>query len=147
VTAPPADETPRREREFGKPLAGLRVLVVDDNQDSAESLGMVLELHGAAVAVAYDGPTALSTFKESAPSTVLLDLGMPGMDGFEVARRIRQLGGPSAVTLIALSGWGQERDRRRTRAEGFDHHLVKPVDPDPLLRILGGDARPPTPAG
>jgi CheY-like chemotaxis protein len=84
----------------------------------------------------------LSSFSETAPSIVLLDLGMPGMDGFEVARRIRQQDGPSAVTLIALSGWGQEDDRRRTRAEGFDHHLVKPVDPDTLLRLLGPRSSP-----
>ncbi len=142
VAAAAADELPKRERERGRSLRGLRVLVVDDNRDSAESLGMILELHGAQVAVSYDGPSALSSFSETAPSIVLLDLGMPGMDGFEVARRIRQQDGRSAVTLIALSGWGQEDDRRRTRAEGFDHHLVKPVDPDTLLRLLGPRSSP-----
>ena len=113
-----------------------RILVVNDNADVADSLGMLLKALGAEVHVVYDGMAALKALSVFEPALVLLDLGMPGMDGYEVARQIRQQHRFRDVTLIALTGWGQEEDRRRSRAAGFDHHLVKPVDPDVLQRML-----------
>lgn len=114
----------------------LNVLVVDDNQDSAESLAILLGLKGHEVRTAHDGPEALRTLESFRPHLVLLDLGLPGMSGFEVARRIRSSAGLRDVRLAALTGWGQEEDRRRTREAGFDHHLVKPADPEAVEAVL-----------
>lgn len=119
-----------------------RLLVVDDNRDAADSLALVLETLGAQVQVAHDGAAAIDTFERFAPHIVLLDLGMPGMNGFEVARRLRERANGHAVTLVALTGWGQADDRRRTRAAGFDHHLVKPVDMGALQALLGRELTP-----
>jgi PAS domain S-box-containing protein len=113
-----------------------RVLVVDDNVDSAATLGTLLRYLGADVHVVNDGAAALTAMERYRPDVVLLDIGMPGMDGFEVARRIRQRSEWNDVTLIALTGWGQEDDRRRTRQAGFDHHLVKPADMASLQSLL-----------
>lgn len=118
-----------------------RVLVVDDNRDAADSLGMLLRLMGAEVRVVNDGPSALQTMQMYRPTVVLLDIGMPGMDGYEVARRIRLKPEFRAVMLIALTGWGQEDDRRRTTLAGFDHHLLKPADINALESLLES-ARP-----
>jgi two-component system CheB/CheR fusion protein len=117
-----------------------RVLVVDDNRDAAESLAALLRIQGHDVRVAGDGPKALASAEEDPPEVVFLDLGMPGMDGYEVARRMRE--GPTLrqAILVALTGWGQDEDRRRTRAAGFDHHLVKPADPEALEGLLAGPA-------
>lgn len=112
-----------------------RVLIVDDNHDAAESLAMLLRLLGMEVHVAYDGQGAIEAVASVKPAIVLLDLGMPGMDGYEVARRLRQDNRHWPV-LVALTGWGQEDDRRRTRLTGFDHHLVKPVEYGALLGLL-----------
>jgi signal transduction histidine kinase/CheY-like chemotaxis protein len=123
-------------------LPNRRVLVVDDNRDAAESLGVLLSLLGAEVRVVNDGPAALEILSEYQPSVVLLDIGMPGMDGYEVARRIRERPEFRDLMLIALTGWGQEDDRRRTSQAGFDHHLLKPADMTALkslLMSLGGD--------
>ncbi len=109
-------------------LAQRRALVVDDNQDAAASMGMLLKLLGADVQVAHDGETALAAIESYRPDVVLLDIGMPGMDGFEVARRVRRRIDFNNIMLIALTGWGQSEDRDRTRIAGFDHHLVKPAD-------------------
>jgi CheY-like chemotaxis protein len=114
-----------------------RLLVVDDNRDAADSLALVLRSLGAQVQVAYDGAAALEEFERFGPDFVLLDLGMPGMDGLEVARRVRERANGRAVALVALTGWGQADDRERTRAAGFDQHLVKPVDMGALLALLG----------
>jgi CheY-like chemotaxis protein len=111
--------------------------VVDDNVDAAASLARLLRrVYGQEVRVAHDGPNALELVEEFRPEVVLLDIGMPGMDGYEVARRIRGLGDFSGTRLIALTGWGQEADRLSSREAGFDHHLVKPVDPEVLCRLL-----------
>jgi CheY-like chemotaxis protein len=91
---------------------------------------------GGEVQVAHDGPAALEAIEKYRPDVVLLDIGMPGMDGFEVARRVRERDEFSRMTLIALTGWGQEEDRRRTREAGFDHHLVKPADIGALQSLL-----------
>jgi signal transduction histidine kinase len=113
-----------------------RLLVVDDNQDAATSLAMLLRLEGHEVRVAHDGPTALALAKSYLPSVILLDIGMPGMDGYEVARRLRALPGLKDVVLAALTGWGQQEDRRRTAEAGFDHHFVKPLDANLLGDLL-----------
>jgi PAS domain S-box-containing protein len=109
-------------------LGGHRILVVDDNRDAADTLALLLESHGAVTRVVYDGEAALAELDVFMPDTVLLDLGMPGMDGLEVARRLRADPRRASLRLVALTGWGQESDRRRTREAGFDHHLTKPVD-------------------
>jgi len=113
-----------------------RVLVVDDNRDSADSIAMLLKLLGAEVHVVYDGPGALQAVDAFQPSVVLLDIGLPSMDGYEVARRIRERPELNALTLIALTGWGQTEDRARSKAAGFQHHLVKPADPVVLQTLL-----------
>jgi CheY-like chemotaxis protein len=119
-------------------LAGRRVLVVDDNRDAAESLEMLLRLMGAEVHSASDGRSALEAMRRHRPSVVVLDIGLPDMDGYEVARqaRLEPWGGEPA--LIALTGWGEEEDRRRSREAGIDHHLVKPVDFAALEKLLRG---------
>jgi PAS domain S-box-containing protein len=106
----------------------VRILLVDDNRDAADSLRMLLSQVGADVRVAHDGTEALQAFEACRPRMVLLDIGMPGMDGYEVARRLRALPRGKAAALVALTGWGQDEDRRRVREAGFDHHLVKPAD-------------------
>ena len=113
-----------------------RVLVVDDNRDAADSLGALLQMLGAEVRVVHDGESALAAFGAFQPRVTLLDLGMPGMDGYEVARRIRARPDARGAALIALTGWGQERDRRRTAEAGFDGHLTKPVDIDTVAATL-----------
>jgi len=118
-----------------------RVLVVDDNRDAADSLGALLEMLGAHVRVVYDGHAALAALREFQPAVIFLDLGMPGLDGFEVARRIREHEDLRDVALVAVTGWGQEQDRRRTRAAGFDRHLVKPIDPRKMDAVLASVTR------
>ena len=113
-----------------------RVLVVDDNKDAATSLGMLLKFLGTDVQVTHDGPTALAIIESYRPDVVLLDIGMPGMDGFEVARQVRKRVDFNNIMLIALTGWGQSEDRDRTRDAGFDHHLVKPADITALQSLL-----------
>lgn len=112
------------------------ILVVDDNADAASSLALLLKMLGAVVFTANDGPSALAQMEEVRPDVVLLDLGLPGMDGLEVARSIRSNPDYQHVILIALTGWGLEEDRLRTKAAGFDHHLVKPADLNILRSIL-----------
>ena len=113
-----------------------RILVVDDNKDSAESLGMMLNFLGADVHVVFDGKTALESIKMRRPTIVFMDLGMPGMDGYEVAKLIRTQREYENVHLVALTGWGQEEDRRCSREAGFNQHLVKPIDIDALQAVL-----------
>jgi len=116
--------------------SGHRLLVVDDNRDAADSLAMLLRLQGHEVRVAHDGPAALEMLKGYIPEMVFLDIGMSGMDGYEVAQRLRHQPGLENVRLAALTGWGQQEDRRRTAEAGFDHHLVKPVEPNALEELL-----------
>jgi PAS domain S-box-containing protein len=113
----------------------LRILVADDNRDAADSLQRVLALYGHEVRVAYDGASAVSVGNEFRPRVAILDIGMPGTDGYDVARALRNRQGPG-LTLVALTGWGQEADRRRSAEAGFDHHLIKPVDPQTLNALL-----------
>ena len=114
-----------------------RVLVVDDNTDSAESLSLLLELMGHTVRTAHDGEQALAEAEAFRPELVLMDIGMPRMDGYEAARRLRELAWGTEVVLVALTGWGQDEDKRRSEEAGFDHHLIKPVDPAALEALLG----------
>jgi len=113
-----------------------RVLVVDDNADSAESLATLLRMSGHEACTAYDGAHALEVAEQFRPDVVLLDIGMPRMDGFEAARRIRRRPWGQGVLLLAMTGWGQEADRQRSREAGIAHHLVKPVDPQMVERLL-----------
>ncbi len=116
------------------PADGRHILVVDDNADAAEMLEVLLTLHGHKISVAYNGESAVKTAIEQQPEVVLLDIGLPDIDGYEVARRIREKL-PQAL-LIALTGWGQDEDRRRSREAGFNHHLVKPVETKKLKQLL-----------
>ena len=124
----------------------LRILIADDNRDSAESLGMLLEISGHEVHIAHDGPAALALAAAKLPDAALLDIGMPGMDGYEVAAKIRGAAWGSDMTLIAITGWGQEDNKRHARSAGFDHHLTKPMDSAVLEAILAA-AVPPPPEG
>lgn len=127
TSASVAEASPRR-----------KVLIADDNHDAAESLAMLLGLDGHEVIVANDGATALAIFTEFRPEFALLDIGMPGLDGYEVARRMRREAQGAALTLIAVTGWGQDSDKAEARLAGFNHHFTKPLDPDRLRRILKG---------
>ena len=113
-----------------------RLLVVDDNREHADTLALYLRMAGHQVRVAYDGLDGVAAVAECDPEAVLLDVGMPGLDGYEAARRIRALPGGAARVLVALTGWGQAEDRRRSHAAGFDAHLVKPADPPALLALI-----------
>lgn len=117
-------------------LANRRMLVVDDNRDAADSLASLLELFGASARTAYDGPSALTEMRSFRPHVMFLDLGMPGMDGCAVATNVRADPQFRDVALVAVTGWGQEEERRRTREAGFDHHLVKPVATETLIELL-----------
>jgi len=113
----------------------LRILIVDDNQDAANSLGMVLDMLHIDNRISYSGEDAITLVDAYAPDAILLDIGMPGMDGYEVARKIRQAGNDD-VLLVAVTGWSQVEDRQKSCAAGFDHHLSKPVDLDGLQALL-----------
>jgi CheY-like chemotaxis protein len=139
VSLPTADTISAAPRgtagESAEDSGARRILVVDDNRDAAESLAVMLRLMGHGVETAHSGPAALALAPALAPDVVLLDIGLPGMDGYEVARRLRAAGEPQPV-LIAVTGYGQEEDRRRSREAGCDHHLVKPVDHEDLERVI-----------
>jgi len=132
----PAALAPAAPARAHEPVPRGPILVVDDNRDAADSLAMVLRLSGHDVRVAHDGETALRLAAERAPRAVLLDIGLPGLDGFEVARRLRALPGLQHTLLIAATGYGQAADRNATAQAGFDAHLVKPVDHEALGRLI-----------
>jgi PAS domain S-box-containing protein len=140
----PADEglaLSRPDRHTEQPVRmaahSQRVLVVDDHEDSTESLGLLLRLMGHDVRLAADGPQALAAAESFRPEIVILDIGLPGMDGYEVAARLRESPDLSGARLIALTGYGQEEDRERSREVGFEAHLVKPIEMESLHRLLG----------
>ena len=118
----------------------VRVVVGDDNRDAADSLQRILSLFGHEVRVAYDGLAAIRLAEEFKPRVAVLDIGMPGTNGYEVARALRERR-MSPITLVALTGWGQESDRRRAMEAGFDYHLTKPVDPEALDRLFADVAK------
>jgi PAS domain S-box-containing protein len=135
--------SPRHPSAFSRAAAAAptppvrrRILIADDNRDAAESLSMLLELAGHEVRVAHLGRAALSIAQAFRPDTAVLDIGMPDLSGYEVAQELRQEPWATKIQLIALTGWGQEDDRRRARAAGFDHHLTKPIDPDQLGGLI-----------
>jgi CheY-like chemotaxis protein len=113
-----------------------KVLIIDDNRDAADSLHALLRDHGLSCASALDGPSGLEAVSTFGPDAILLDLGLPGLDGFEVARRIRSLPDGDRYLIVAVTGYGEERDREASAQAGFDAHLVKPVDADQLLTVL-----------
>jgi PAS domain S-box-containing protein len=119
-----------------EPVASRRVLIADDNRDAAETLAMLLQIEGHEVHVVHDGRAAVSAFTDFNPEVALLDIGMPELSGYEVARRVRENVQGQAVTLIALTGWGQERDKEQALAAGFNHHFTKPVEPARISKIL-----------
>jgi PAS domain S-box-containing protein len=133
TAAPLPSPTPRMPTPAG---ASLRVLVVDDSVDAAQSLAMLLESAGHDVQTAHDGPATLEAALDYRPSVVLLDIGLPGMNGFEVAKRLRQQPELGNLVLVAMTGYGHEADRQRSQEAGFDHHLVKPADFGKVERIL-----------
>lgn len=114
----------------------LRILVADDSEDAAESLAMLLEFEGHTATVAHDGEEALAMAANEPPDVAILDIGMPGTSGYEVARRIRAQPWGRAMLLVAATGWGQEEDRRRALEAGFDRHLTKPMDATELAQSL-----------
>lgn len=114
----------------------LRILIVDDNRDSADSLAMLLKMMGNETCAAYDGEEAVTGAHRFRPDVILLDIGLPKLNGYEACRRIRRLEPGNEMVIIAQTGWGQEEDRQRTHDAGFDHHLVKPVDPQALMKLL-----------
>ena len=146
---PPVDREPERYGETGgSTVAGWalpvavpprRILVVDDNVDTAESLALLLRLRGHDVETAHDGTAALKKAGSFHPEVVLLDIGLPGLDGYQVAGRLRRRKRTAKALLVALTGYGQEEDQRLAREAGFDHHLTKPVDPLTIYELL---ARP-----
>ena len=140
--APP--EVPAVQTEVVKPSRDAevrRILVVDDNEDARDMLQIVLQDAGHSVAIAGDGPAAIATAAEFRPAVGVLDIGLPGMDGYQVARKLRELPQTCDSLLIALTGYGQADDRRRSAEAGFDGHFVKPVDIDALHALIAGHRR------
>ena len=116
----------------------LRILIVDDNRDGADSLAMILQIMGNDTRTAYDGQEGVDEAEQFRPDVIVFDIGLPKLNGYEACRRIRELSWAKSVVLIAVTGWGQDEDRRRSRDAGFDHHVVKPVDARTLMTLLGG---------
>jgi len=130
--------TPQRAL-LAQPAVSRRVLIADDNRDAAESLAVLLRFEGHEVRVVHDGKQALAAFHDLNPEVALLDIGMPELDGYEVARQVRQGTLGRAVTLVAVTGWGQQSDKARALAAGFNHHFTKPVAPERLVELLRSD--------
>ena len=143
VTTIPAVPPPSTSGPANRPPARRRILVVDDNVDAASSLAMMLRIMGNEVRTAHDGEAGVATASEFRPDVVLLDIGMPKLNGYDAARHIREQPWGRSITLLALTGWGQEEDRRQSEAAGFDFHMVKPVEPAALLKLLDSAAKAP----
>jgi CheY-like chemotaxis protein len=124
--------------EPAAPKSSLRILIVDDNRDAADSLVMLLRIMGNDTRTAYDGQEGVAVAEEFRPDAMLLDIGLPKLNGYEACRRIREQSWGKKVFLIAVTGWGQEEDRRRSHEAGFNEHMVKPVDPQDLMKLLAG---------
>lgn len=136
IVVPPESIRPNARAQSDEALGGHRILVVDDNMDAANALAMMLQMIGNEVRVAYRGDQGISLARQFSPELVLLDLGMPELDGYEVARSIRKGSWGRSMVISALTGWGQDEDRRRSKEAGFDYHLVKPVDIGALRQLL-----------
>ena len=124
----------RREAAF----SSHRILVVDDNEDAAVSLALLLKLLGHTTRTVHDGTEAVAAAEAFRPDVVLLDLGLPGLNGYEVCRRLRERPRGEGLVIIAQTGWGQDEDKRRSKEAGFNFHLVKPIDPAGLTKLLAG---------
>jgi CheY-like chemotaxis protein len=116
--------------------SALRILIVDDNRDSATTLSTLLRQLGHQTLTAFDGEEAVSKARSFSPDVVLLDIGLPKLNGYEVCRWIRAQGSSRSIVIIAQTGWGQDETRQKTSDAGFDHHMVKPLDPSALVKIL-----------
>jgi CheY-like chemotaxis protein len=139
VLAAPGPQPEAGTAEPAAPKSSLlRILVVDDNRDSAYSLAKLLRLMGNDTRMAYDGEESVAVAGEFQPDVMLLDIGLPKLNGYEACRRIRALPWGQHVFLVAVTGWGHDEDRRSAHEAGFDHHMVKPVDPEALMKLLGG---------
>jgi signal transduction histidine kinase/ActR/RegA family two-component response regulator len=136
-----AEDVAARESESPVGTSPLRILVADDNRDAAESLAALLRMVGHEVRIAYDGVEAVGVASEYRPDAVVLDIGMPKMNGYDVAKKLRAEATGKDITIIVVSGWGQEADKQRSRESGIDHHLVKPLEPSSLLRVLASNKR------
>ena len=139
TSKPPAKSTQQTSATAG---VAIRVLLVEDNPDSRDMLQTILTLDGFQVNVAEDGQQGLDAILVKRPEVALIDIGLPGLNGYEVARRVRQQLGRSDVRLVALTGYGQAMDREAAFQAGFDEHLVKPVDPEALARVLSAPRKP-----
>jgi DNA-binding response OmpR family regulator len=117
--------------------SSLRILIVDDNRDAADSVGLMLQSTGNEICVAYDGEDAVRAADRFRPQVVLLDIGLPKLNGYEACRRIRKQPWGRNMVVIAVTGWGQDDDKRKAEDAGFDRHMVKPVDPHNLIKLLG----------
>ena len=132
-----SEAPPQRQRTDGAaPIAQRRILVADDNKDAADSLTTMLSLMGHEARAAYDGLGAVETAATFRPDVIVLDVGMPRVDGYEAARRIRKEPWSNGVVLVALTGWGQEEDRAKAKNAGFDHHLTKPASIDAIVHLI-----------
>jgi CheY-like chemotaxis protein len=131
VDHPPVMATPRVRS---------RAVIIDDNRDAATTMSMFVEELGGSAVTAHDGASGLAAIETFHPDIVFMDIGMPGLDGYEVCRRIRQMPSQQHVVLVAVTGWGQAQDKRRALDVGFDAHLTKPVDPDAVAQLLAGAA-------
>jgi CheY-like chemotaxis protein len=142
VRLPRTEEPHAREKSaiWDESVPTARVLVIDDNRDAAASLAMVLTLMGNETRAAHDGPQGVELAEAFRPEVIVLDIGLPKLNGYDVCRQIRERPWARDVLIIAATGWGQEADRRRSKEAGFDHHLVKPVDVAELVRLMR-DAR------
>jgi CheY-like chemotaxis protein len=135
VAAPVGVAAPAQQMRRAHPMTH-RILVADDNRDAAESMGMLLRLMGNEVRTVYDGMDAVEEAEEFRPDVILLDIGMPRLNGYDAARRIRGQRWSEGTMLVALTGWGQVEDKRRAAEAGFDKHFTKPLDPAELQRLI-----------
>jgi CheY-like chemotaxis protein len=138
VSDPTQPKLPAADSEPRTTTSSMRILIVDDNRDGADTLAEMLKLLGNDTRTAYDGEQGVRMAEKYRPDVILLDIGLPKLNGYEACRRIREQTWGKDVALIALTGWGQEKDRIRSQEAGFDRHLVKPVDPQALTEILAG---------
>jgi len=143
LSAAPKSQPREAVTSTGSPTSGHRILVVDDNRDAAGSLAMLLQMTGNETHIAYDGVEAVHAAETFKPDVVLLDIGLPKLNGYDTCRRIREQPWGKDMMLIALTGWGQEADRQRSRDAGFDGHLVKPVDYAALMKLLAESRQKP----